>query len=69
MAKKVGTKPERVEGWEQEGELTYKQAEKLAKATHTPFGRPPSACAGSLAPAPSIRSDQGILIRHSLLFT
>jgi Zn-dependent peptidase ImmA (M78 family) len=38
LAKKVGTKPERVEGWEQEGELTYKQAEKLAKATHTPFG-------------------------------
>lgn len=38
LARKVGTRPERVEDWEQAGELTYKQAEKLAKATHTPFG-------------------------------
>lgn len=38
LARKVGTKPERVEAWEEAGELTYKQAEKLAKATHTPFG-------------------------------
>ena len=28
----------RVEAWEQSGEISYAQAEKLANATHTPFG-------------------------------
>ena len=38
LAKKVGTKPERVVDWEQTGHLSFSQAQKLAKATYTPFG-------------------------------
>ncbi len=38
LAKKLTTKPEQVEKWEEDGNLTYKRAEKLAKVTHTPFG-------------------------------
>ena len=38
LAKKVGTKSERVVDWEQTGHLSFNQAQKLAKATYTPFG-------------------------------
>lgn len=38
LAKKVGTKAERVADWEQTGHLSFSQAQKLAKATYTPFG-------------------------------
>jgi len=38
LAKKVGAKPERVLEWERTGRLGFGQAEKVAKATHTPFG-------------------------------
>jgi Zn-dependent peptidase ImmA (M78 family) len=38
LAEKMGTKPERVGDWEQAGQLSFAQAEKLAKVTHTPFG-------------------------------
>ena len=38
LAKKVGTKPERVLDWEQTGRIHFSQAQKLAKATYTPFG-------------------------------
>ncbi|WP_020650051.1 ImmA/IrrE family metallo-endopeptidase [Solimonas variicoloris] len=38
LAKKVGTKPEKVQVWEQTGELTFGHAEKLAHHTHTPIG-------------------------------
>lgn len=38
LAKKLTAKPEQVERWEEDGHLTYKRAEKLAKVTHTPFG-------------------------------
>lgn len=38
LAKKVGTKPERVSEWEHSGRLKFNQAQKLAKATYTPFG-------------------------------
>lgn len=38
LAKKLGTKPDRVEEWEREGHLTWKKAEKLAHVTHIPFG-------------------------------
>ncbi|MBI2383788.1 MAG: ImmA/IrrE family metallo-endopeptidase [Gammaproteobacteria bacterium] len=38
LARKVGTKPERVERWEQTGELTFGQAEEVAHHTHTPIG-------------------------------
>jgi Zn-dependent peptidase ImmA (M78 family) len=38
LAKKVGTKPERVQHWEQTGKLTFGQAEGLAHYTHTPIG-------------------------------
>lgn len=38
LAGKTGTEPDRVSEWEQDGRLTFKQAEKVAKATHTPFG-------------------------------
>jgi Zn-dependent peptidase ImmA (M78 family) len=38
LAKKMSVKPERVTGWEGNGELTFKQAQTLAKITHTPFG-------------------------------
>jgi len=38
LAAKVGTEPARVNSWEQEGGLTFKQAEKVAQVTHTPFG-------------------------------
>lgn len=38
LAEKMGVSVERVEGWEASGSLTLKQAEKLAKTTHTAFG-------------------------------
>ncbi|MEM9818072.1 MAG: XRE family transcriptional regulator [Cyanobacteria bacterium P01_D01_bin.6] len=38
LSKKMSVKPERVIGWENNGELTFKQAQKLANVTHTPFG-------------------------------
>ncbi len=38
LAKKMGVKQDKVEEWEESGELTFKQAEKLAKQTHTPIG-------------------------------
>lgn len=44
--KDVASWTKKVEGWENDGTLTYREAEKLAKATHTAFGylfldRPP----------------------------
>lgn len=38
LARKLGVKEDRVHGWEESGELTAKQAEKLAKRTNTPYG-------------------------------
>ena len=38
LAKKLAIKPERVRHWERTGELSGSQAERLAKATHTPLG-------------------------------
>jgi Zn-dependent peptidase ImmA (M78 family)/transcriptional regulator with XRE-family HTH domain len=38
LAEKLHVQPERVQGWEQTGTLRFKQAEKLAHVTHTPFG-------------------------------
>src|SRR5687768_10037681 len=38
IAKKIGVKEATVLAWEQTGEITLVQAEKLAHVTHTPFG-------------------------------
>jgi Zn-dependent peptidase ImmA (M78 family) len=38
LAKKVGTKVEKVEEWERSGELRFTQVGKLALATHAPVG-------------------------------
>lgn len=38
LAQKMSVKPEKVTAWEENGELTFKQAQKLADVTHTPFG-------------------------------
>jgi Zn-dependent peptidase ImmA (M78 family) len=38
LAKGMSISPDKVAEWEFEGRLTYKQAEKLAKVTHTAFG-------------------------------
>lgn len=38
LAEKVKTRPDQVIAWEQTGALRFRQAETLAKATHTPFG-------------------------------
>lgn len=38
LARKMNVKPERVAAWEETGKLTIRQAEKLAHATHTPYG-------------------------------
>jgi Zn-dependent peptidase ImmA (M78 family) len=38
LAKKMSVKPEKVTAWEENGELTFKQAQKLADVTHAPFG-------------------------------
>ena len=38
LARKASVKPERVHDWERSGGITMPQAERLAKATHTPFG-------------------------------
>ena len=38
LAQKVGVKAERVLGWENAGAISMPQAEKLARATHTPLG-------------------------------
>lgn len=40
LAEKLGAKPEQVARWEDDGELTYKRAVKLAKVTRIPFGYP-----------------------------
>lgn len=38
LAEKMGVKEQKVAEWEKSGRLTLKQAEKLAKVTHTPLG-------------------------------
>jgi len=38
LAQKMHVKPQRVIAWEENGELSFKQAEKLSNITHTPFG-------------------------------
>lgn len=38
VARKIGTSPARVRSWEADGSIRPKQAEKLARATHTPLG-------------------------------
>jgi Zn-dependent peptidase ImmA (M78 family) len=38
LAKKMSVTPERVREWEIVGALRFKQAERLAQVTHTPFG-------------------------------
>lgn len=38
LAEKVGVSVEKVAAWEQNGRITYRQAEKLAGVTHTAFG-------------------------------
>lgn len=38
LARKVGVQPEKVVLWEETGQITLKQAERLAKSTHAPFG-------------------------------
>lgn len=38
VARKVGVKPERVEAWEESGQITLPQADKLAHHTHTAVG-------------------------------
>ncbi len=38
LAQKLGAKEEQVGQWEQDGTLTYRRAEKLAKVAHLPFG-------------------------------
>ena len=37
-AEKIKTKPDQVIAWEKTDALRFRQAETLAKATHTPFG-------------------------------
>ena len=38
LAEKLKTKPESVRSWEETGQLSFAQAERLARVTHTPFG-------------------------------
>jgi Zn-dependent peptidase ImmA (M78 family) len=38
LGEKLKTKPESVRSWEETGQLSFAQAEKLARVTHTPFG-------------------------------
>lgn len=38
LAQKMGVKEDKVDSWEESGELTLAQAETLATITHTPFG-------------------------------
>lgn len=38
VARKVGVKPERVQAWEESGQITLPQADKLAHHTHTAVG-------------------------------
>lgn len=38
LARKVGTKPERVMAWEESGDIAFGQVDRLAQATHTPVG-------------------------------
>jgi transcriptional regulator with XRE-family HTH domain len=38
LARKVGVKPERVQDWEQSGQITLSQVDKLAHHTRTPLG-------------------------------
>ena len=65
LAKKVGTKPERVADWERTGQLKFTQAQKVAKATYTPFGylylqSPPD----DRLPIPDFRTVGGAAIRR-----
>ncbi|MDX2213159.1 MAG: XRE family transcriptional regulator [Oculatellaceae cyanobacterium bins.114] len=73
LAKKIQVKPEKVVDWEETGELSFNQAEKLAKVTHIPFGYlylpvPPQ----ELLPIPDFRTLGNEEINHpspSLLAT
>ncbi len=38
LAEKLGVSAGKVAAWEQDGRITYRQAEKLAGVTHTAFG-------------------------------
>ena len=38
LAEKLGVSAEKLAAWEQDGRITYRQAEKLARVTHTAFG-------------------------------
>lgn len=38
LASRMNVTPERVAQWEESGELTFKQVEKLARSTYTPIG-------------------------------
>jgi transcriptional regulator with XRE-family HTH domain len=38
LAKRLGTSPARVSGWESDGSIRPKQVEKLARVTHTAVG-------------------------------
>lgn len=38
LANKMNVKPDKVLGWEKDGNISFRQAEKLAKVTYTPFG-------------------------------
>lgn len=38
LATKINVKPKRVDFWEDSGEITIAQVEKLARSTHTPLG-------------------------------
>lgn len=65
LAKKVGIKPERVLEWERTGHLQFAQAQKLAKATYTPFGylylpSPPE----DRLPIPDFRTVGGVGVRR-----
>ena len=65
LARKVGTKSERVVDWEQTGHLSFSQAQKLARATYTPFGylylqTPPE----ESLPIPDFRTVGGAVVRR-----
>lgn len=65
LARKVGTRSERVVDWEQTGHLSFSQAQKLAKATYTPFGylylqAPPE----EHLPIPDFRTVGGVVVRR-----
>ena len=65
LARKLGTKSERVVDWERTGKLSFNQAQKLAKATYTPFGylylpTPPE----DRLPIPDFRTVGGTAVRR-----